>query len=112
VATAQVAPVINYPNEHAYTRVTEFKYLSGQDHPKTTRVYEYPTDIGDPHYPVPTAANAALYAQYKVLGKEADDVHFLGRLGPYSYYNMDQVVAQALTHYAKLSGLPRREVAP
>jgi UDP-galactopyranose mutase len=110
VPTAQPAPVINYPNEHAYTRVTEFKYLSGQEHPKTTRVYEYPTDVGDPYYPVPTAANAALYAQYEALARKSD-ARFLGRLGTYKYYNMDQVVAQALTLYAKLCGRPRREVA-
>jgi UDP-galactopyranose mutase len=110
VATAQTAPVINYPNEHAYTRVTEFKYLSGQEHPKTTRVYEYPTDEGPPYYPVPTSANAALYAQYQALARTVD-AEFLGRLGTYKYYNMDQVVAQALAHYAKLAGLPRREIA-
>ncbi len=111
VATAQAAPVINYPNEHAYTRVTEFKYLSGQEHPKTTRVYEYPTSDGDPYYPVPTAANAALYAQYEALAARTPEVKFLGRLGTYKYYNMDQVVAQALAQYAKLAGVPRREIA-
>ena len=58
---AQPAPVINYPNENAYTRVTEFKYLTGQEHPKTTLVYEYPTAEGDPYYPVPRPENAALY---------------------------------------------------
>jgi UDP-galactopyranose mutase len=109
--TAQSAPVINYPNEHLYTRVTEFKYLSGQEHPKTTLVYEFPTDEGDPYYPVPTAANAALYAKYQALADATPDVQFLGRLGTYKYYNMDQVVAQALAHYAKLAGVPRREIA-
>src|SRR5687767_12021376 len=111
VPVAQPAPVINYPNDHLYTRVTEFKYLSGQEHPKTTLVYEYPTDEGDPYYPVPTAANAALYAKYQALADAAPDVRFLGRLGTYRYYNMDQVVAQALAFYSKLAGLPRREIA-
>jgi len=111
VAVAQEAPVVNYPNDHLYTRVTEFKYLSGQEHPKTTLVYEYPTDDGDPYYPVPTAANAALYAKYQALAEATPDVQFLGRLGTYKYYNMDQVVAQALAQYAKLTGLPRREIA-
>lgn len=110
-AVAQEAPVINHPNDHLYTRVTEFKYLSGQDHPKTTLVYEFPTDIGDPYYPVPTAANAALYAKYQALADATPDVQFLGRLGTYKYYNMDQVVAQALAQYAKMAGLPRREIA-
>lgn len=108
---AQIAPVINYPNEHLYTRVTEFKYLSGQTHPKTTLVYEFPTNDGDPYYPVPTTANAALYAKYHALAESTPEVHFLGRLGTYKYYNMDQVVAQALTHYAKMAGVPRRDVA-
>jgi UDP-galactopyranose mutase len=111
VATAQSAPVINYPNDHLYTRVTEFKYLSGQEHPKTTLVYEFPTDDGDPYYPVPTAANAALYARYQTLAAATPDVQFVGRLGTYKYYNMDQVVAQALAHYAKMAGVPRREIA-
>ena len=111
VAVAQPAPVVNYPNDHLYTRVTEFKYLSGQDHPKTTLVYEFPTDEGDPYYPVPTAANAALYAKYQALADATPEVQFLGRLGTYKYYNMDQVVAQALAHYAKMAGVPRREIA-
>jgi UDP-galactopyranose mutase len=108
---AQAAPVINYPNEHLYTRVTEFKYLSGQAHPKSTLVYEYPTDEGDPYYPVPTAANAALYERYRALTAKTPEVLFLGRLGTYKYYNMDQVVAQALTQYSKLAGVARREIA-
>ena len=111
VTVAQPAPVINYPNDHLYTRVTEFKYLSGQEHPKTTLVYEYPTDEGDPYYPVPTAANAELYAKYQALAEKTADVQFLGRLGTYRYYNMDQVVAQALAHYSKLAGVSRREIA-
>ena len=108
VAVAQEAPVINYPNENAYTRVTEFKYLTGQEHPKTTLVYEYARAEGDPYYPVPQPQNAALYKQYQELAMQTTGVHFLGRLGTYKYYNMDQVVAQALTLYAKLSGVTRR----
>jgi UDP-galactopyranose mutase len=111
VPTAQSAPVINYPNENAFTRVTEFKYLSGQEHPKTTLVYEYAKAEGDPYYPVPRPENAALYRKYQALAAETPGVHFLGRLGTYKYYNMDQVVAQALTLYAKIVGAPRRELA-
>jgi UDP-galactopyranose mutase len=111
VPVAQPAPVINYPNDHMYTRVTEFKYLSGQEHPKTTLVYEYPTDEGDPYYPIPTTANAGLYAKYQALAEKTPNVQFLGRLGTYRYYNMDQVVAQALAHYSKMAGVSRREIA-
>lgn len=102
-ATFQPAPVVNYPNEHLYTRITEFKYLTGQEHPKTSIVYEYPRAEGDPYYPVPRPENAELYKQYKELADATPNVHFVGRLATYRYYNMDQVVAQALAVYAKLS---------
>ena len=111
VAVAQPAPVINYPNENAYTRVTEFKYLTGQEHDKTTLVYEYARADGDPYYPVPQPQNAALYKQYQNLAASTPGVQFLGRLGTYKYYNMDQVVAQALTMYSKLAGVPRCDIA-
>ena len=111
VPVAQPGPVINYPNENAYTRVTEFKYLTGQEHAKTTLVYEFAKAEGDPYYPVPQPQNAALYRKYHDLAEATPAVHFLGRLGTYKYYNMDQVVAQALTLYARLSGIPRREMA-
>jgi UDP-galactopyranose mutase len=92
----QAAAVVNYPNEHAYTRITEFKYLTGQAHPKTSIVYEFPKSDGDPYYPVPRAENVERYRQYKTLADATPDVHFVGRLATYKYYNMDQVVAQAL----------------
>ena len=111
VPVAQAGPVINYPNENAYTRVTEFKYLSGQEHPKTTVVYEYAKAEGDPYYPVPRPENAALYKRYQELADVTPNVHFIGRLGTYKYYNMDQVVAQALTLYSRIAGVPRRELA-
>ena len=95
--------VVNYPNEHAYTRITEFKYLTGQKHPKTSVVYEYPQADGDPYYPVPRPENAELYNKYKKLADQTANVHFVGRLATYKYYNMDQVVAQALTLYKKLT---------
>jgi UDP-galactopyranose mutase len=97
VEVFQPAAVINYPNEHPYTRVTEFKYLTGQRHPRTSIVYEFPRADGDPYYPVPRAQNAELYRRYKALADVTRDVHFVGRLATYKYYNMDQVVAQALT---------------
>jgi len=104
VPVFQAAPVINYPNEYDYTRVTEVKDLTGQTHPKTSLVYEYPQAEGDPYYPVPRPENAETYARYKALAAATDGVHFAGRLATYKYYNMDQVVAQALTLYQKISG--------
>ena len=102
-STHQPAPVVNYPNEHPYTRITEFKYLTGQEHPKTSIVYEFPQAEGDPYYPVPRPENKELYKKYKALADATPGVHFVGRLATYQYYNMDQVTAQALTLFNKLS---------
>ena len=107
----QAAPVINYPNEQPYTRVTEFKYLTGQVHKKTGIVYEYPRAEGDPYYPIPRKENAELYAKYKALADLLPNVHFVGRLATYKYYNMDQIVAQALTVYGKIAGMKRKEAS-
>ena len=105
----QSAPVVNYPNDQLYTRVTEFKYLTGQAHAKTSIVYEFPKAEGDAYYPVPRRENADLYAKYKALADATLDVHFVGRLATYKYYNMDQIVAQALTVYARMINASRRD---
>jgi len=96
--TSKYQPVgtVNYPNDHAYTRITEFKHLTGQEHPGTSIVREYPHAEGDPYYPVPSDANAALYKRYHELALAERDVIFVGRLAQYRYYNMDQVVGAAL----------------
>ena len=109
--TFQTAPVVNYPNEQAFTRITEFKYLTGQEHKKTSVVYEFPQATGDPYYPIPRKENAGIYAKYKVLADNAQNVHFVGRLATYKYYNMDQIVAQSLTEYGKIVGMKRKEAA-
>lgn len=87
---------VNYPQQYAYTRITEFKHLTGQEYSGTSIVYEYPQAEGDPYYPIPTPENEVLYQQYKALTVQAHDVTFLGRLAQYRYYNMDQVAAAAL----------------
>lgn len=92
----QAVGTVNYPNEHAYTRITEFKHATGQMHPGTSIVREYPQAEGDPYYPIPRPENEATYQHYKKLAGEAADVTFVGRLAQYRYYNMDQVVAAAL----------------
>ncbi len=102
----QPVAVINYPNDHDYTRITEFKHLTGQSHRQTSVVYEYPANEGDPYYPVPTPENGLLYKRYAELAATTKDVHFVGRLATYRYYNMDQVVAQALTLCKQLSAAP------
>lgn len=103
--------VINYPNEHLYTRITEFKYLTGQEHPKTSVVYEFPREEGDPYYPVPKPENQELYKKYKQLADATAGVHFVGRLATYKYYNMDQVTGQALAVFSKLEARHRLESA-
>ncbi len=98
----QSAAVVNYPNDHPYTRVTEFKYLTGEVARNTSVVFEYPRAEGDPYYPIPRPENAAIYAKYKNLADRTEDVHFVGRLATYRYYNMDQVVAQSLTTFRRI----------
>ena len=105
----QPTGTVNYPNEHAYTRITEFKYLTGQKHAKTTVVYEYPKADGDPYYPIPRSENGELYKKYQQLASGLKHVHFTGRLATYKYYNMDQVVAQSLKLYKNLITQPEPE---
>src|SRR4030095_8307821 len=95
----QPVAVVNYPNDFDYTRVTEFKHLTGQNNSRTSIVYEYPQGSGDPYYPVPQPANAAIYAKYRALAEQRRNVRFVGRLATYRYYNMDQLIGQALFLY-------------
>ncbi|WP_211262946.1 UDP-galactopyranose/dTDP-fucopyranose mutase family protein [Rubellimicrobium mesophilum] len=100
----QEVAVVNYPDEAVpYTRITEYKHLTGQVAPRTSITYEYPSAEGDPYYPIPRPENQALYKKYEALANQRDDVIFLGRLGTYRYYNMDQVVGQALATYRRLA---------
>jgi UDP-galactopyranose mutase len=87
---------VNFPNDHPFTRITEFKHLTGQDHPGTSIVREYPRAHGEPYYPVPCPQNEALYRRYADRAAGEPNVTFVGRLAQYRYYNMDQVVAAAL----------------
>jgi len=98
----QPTGTVNYPNDQLYTRITDFKYLTGQKHSKTAIVYEYPKAEGDPYYPVPRPENAELYKKYQQLAASMKNTYFVGRLATYKYYNMDQVVAQALTTFKKI----------
>ncbi|AFS53037.1 UDP-galactopyranose mutase [Leptospirillum ferriphilum] len=104
----QYQPVgtVNYPNEHAYTRITEFRHLTGQTGPHTSIVREYPQAQGDPYYPIPRPENDGLFKKYQALAQEEKDVTFVGRLAQYRYYNMDQVVGAALSIAKKILGQP------
>ena len=107
ITQLQAVAVVNYPNDHAYTRITEYKHLTGQVSNKTSITYEFPSSEGDPYYPVPRAENAELYQKYKGLADSLTNVHFVGRLATYKYYNMDQVVAQSLTTFKKIMDVPK-----
>lgn len=100
----QPVAVVNYPHPDVpYTRITEYKHLTGQTHPLTSISYEFPCADGDPYYPIPRPENAELYKRYKALADQTPGVTFLGRLGTYKYYNMDQVVGQALALYQRIA---------
>jgi UDP-galactopyranose mutase len=102
----QPVGTVNFPNDHCYTRITEFKHLTGQAHRGTSVVREYPESAGDPYYPIPRPDNEALFKRYATLAASEPNVHFAGRLAEYRYYNMDQVVAAALALAEKRLGIP------
>ena len=94
---------VNYPQTEDYTRISEYKHMTGQVHPKTAITYEYPSAEGDPYYPIPRPENQTMYKRYEALALAEPDVSFVGRLATYRYYNMDQVVGQALSTYRRLA---------
>jgi UDP-galactopyranose mutase len=99
----QPVATVNYPApETPHTRITEYKHLTGQRHPRTSITYEYPSAEGDPYYPIPRAENQALFKRYEALALARPDVSFVGRLATYRYYNMDQVVGQALAAFRRI----------
>lgn len=95
-AQFQQVGTVNYPNDFEYTRITEFKHLTGESHAGTSIVREYPQDAGDPYYPIPRPENEALFKRYEALAEQQQGVSFVGRLAQYRYYNMDQIVAASL----------------
>ncbi len=97
---------INYPNNNNYTRITEMKYLTGQKSSNTTICYEYPKAFMDKenqirYYPIPKEENNDLFKSYFNETNKLKSVIFCGRLADYKYYNMDQVVARALSVFEK-----------
>jgi UDP-galactopyranose mutase len=92
----QKVGTINYPNDYEYTRITEFRHLTGESGSGTSLVYEYPQAEGDPYYPIPRPENESVYLKYRELADRELGVTFVGRLAQYRYYNMDQIVAAAL----------------
>jgi UDP-galactopyranose mutase len=102
----QPAMQVNYPNDHAFTRIVEIKHATGQKLPVTTIVREYPEDFGpgrEPYYPIPAPDARALYERYAARAGTETGVSFVGRLATYRYYNMDQVVGMALAEFERLA---------
>jgi UDP-galactopyranose mutase len=107
----QPVGTVNYPAEETpYTRISEYKHMTGQQNRRTTITYEFPCAEGDPYYPVPRPENQALYKRYEALALETPQVQFVGRLATYRYYNMDQVVGQALATFRRIAEREGRAV--
>jgi UDP-galactopyranose mutase len=102
----QPVAVVNYPQDEPYTRVTEYKHLTGQTHRKTSLTFEYPAEHGDPYYPIPRADHHERFKAYEQLAHKVPEVLFIGRLATYRYYNMDQVVGQALAAFKRICEEP------
>jgi UDP-galactopyranose mutase len=104
----QPVAVVNYPCEEVpFTRISEYKHLTGQESAVTTVTYEYPSDEGDPYYPIPRPENQELFKRYEALADATGNVTFVGRLATYRYYNMDQIVGQALATFRRMDGKKR-----
>jgi UDP-galactopyranose mutase len=109
----QPVAVVNYPHPDVpYTRITEYKHLTGQRHPKSSLTYEYPSAEGDPYYPIPRPENQELFKKYEALADATPDVTFVGRLATYRYYNMDQVVGQALSAFRRIDEQRKKTGTP
>lgn len=97
VSFFQENSVVNYPGQEVdFTRIIEYKHFGNQKSDKTTIVREFTTAEGEPYYPVPNAKNQAIYEKYRQEAQKLADVHFVGRLANYKYFNMDQAFKNAL----------------
>ncbi|MGL6043355.1 MAG: UDP-galactopyranose/dTDP-fucopyranose mutase family protein, partial [Sandaracinobacteroides sp.] len=99
---AQPCGTINFPQTEAYTRISEYKHMTGQKHPFTAITREYPSAEGDPYYPILRPDSSALFKQYEALAARTENVWFVGRLATFRYYNMDQVTGQALATFRRI----------
>jgi len=99
----QNGAVVNFPNDHDYTRITEFKHFYFQRHHGTTICKEYPSSEGDPYYPIPAQEHQATYEKYRKDAESLPKVYFVGRLAEYRYLNMDQVVERALDVFDEIA---------
>ena len=95
--------VVNYPGmEVEFTRIIEYKHFGNQLSEKTTIVREYTTYEGEPYYPVLNKKNQEIYNKYKEEAAKHPNIHFVGRLANYKYFNMDQAFKNALDLFHEL----------
>jgi len=95
--------VINYPGmEVDFTRIVEYKHFGNQKSEKTTIVKEYTTNEGEPYYPVLNDRNREIYNKYKLEAEKHPQIHFVGRLANYKYFNMDEAFKNALDLFDSL----------
>ena len=103
----QSVAVVNYTGQEPFTRITEFKHFLNQENPKTTITYEYPAafELGknERYYPIPKRENEQLYKGYLELAKKEKNIYFIGRLGEYKYYDMQNAVAAIFELVKKLN---------
>ena len=103
--TFQSHSVVNYPNNYDFTRITEYKKLTGQEHHKTTVHYEYPEAFdknkNEPYYPILDKTNKPLKEKYLEEAGKLKNVLFVGRLAEYRYYAMDEVVEDCLKVFSE-----------
>jgi UDP-galactopyranose mutase len=91
---------VNYPTSDVpYTRIVEYKHVLNQTSPYTIITKETSSDVGEPYYPIPNTHNQELYAKYKALAEATPNVHFIGRLASYKYFNMDQAVSASIDYF-------------
>lgn len=109
---AQATGTVNYPQTEDFTRISEYKHMTGQVHPQTAITREYPSAEGDPYYPILHPESAAMFKRYETLAAETRDVFFVGRLATFRYYNMDQVTGQALATFRRIEELLPHQKAP
>lgn len=103
----QPVGTINYPNDFAFTRSTEFRIMTGQEANSTTLCFEFPCDAmgaREPMYPVATGDSRELYGRYAAEARSRERVSFAGRLGTFRYLNMDAAVRAALDLAISLVG--------
>ncbi|HRS02020.1 MAG TPA: UDP-galactopyranose mutase [Bacteroidota bacterium] len=102
----QTCAIINYPNNYDFTRITEYKHFLDEESNSTTISIEYPEVFergkNERYYPIPKEENQNIYEKYINKAKPLQNIRFIGRLAQYRYYNMDQVVGEALKEFEKI----------